>query len=101
MNFEIINNVGRYEIHGDFTGANTDIVATYFNTLLDTYYEVVICLKQVKLIDNNALEILQHITEKAKRRSKILFVLGKENSYVFQEFKKANLINIFKNDYDC
>ncbi|RNC86512.1 MAG: STAS domain-containing protein [Winogradskyella sp.] len=101
MNLEIINNVGTFEIHGDFTGANTDIVESYFNKLLDTYYEVVLCLKQVQQIDSNALKVLQFITAKAKRRSKVLFVLGKENAIVFQELKKANLTKIFKNDYDC
>ncbi|MFI1743395.1 hypothetical protein [Thalassobellus sediminis] len=100
MNFEIINNKGVYEIHGDFTNDHTNKVETYFNNLLDTYYEVVISLKKVKQIDNKALEVMRFISEKAKRRSKVLFVLGKGNKRIRNQFKKANLNTIFKNDYD-
>lgn len=101
MNFEIINNRGTFEIHGDFIDHHTSTVANYFNTLLDTYYEVVICLKQVQRIDQNALNVMQFIAAKAKRRSKVLFVLGTDNVYVRQQFNKANLNTIFRNDYDC
>lgn len=100
MNFEIINNKGVYEIHGDFINDHTNKVETYFNNLLDTYYEVVISLKKVNKIDNKALEVMRFISEKAKRRSKVLFVLGKGNKRIKTEFKKANLNTIFKNDYD-
>ncbi|TGV00666.1 STAS domain-containing protein [Flavivirga rizhaonensis] len=99
MNFEIINNRGVFEIHGDFTNTHTNQVATYFNNLLDKYYEVVICLNQVKRMDDKALNVMQFIAAKAKRRSKTLFVLGKENKRINEQFKTSNLNNIFKNDY--
>lgn len=101
MNFEIINNKGVFEIHGHFTNAYTHQVADFFNNLLDKYYEITICLKQVKRIDNKALNVMQFITAKAKRRSKVLFVLGKDNKRIKSHFESANLINIFKDDYDC
>lgn len=100
MNFEIINNKGVFEIHGDFTKNHTNLVADYFNTLLDRYYEIVICLKQVKHIDNKAMDVMRFISAKAKRRSKVLFVLGKENKNIKRQLKNANLNNIFRNDYD-
>ncbi|WP_303317949.1 STAS domain-containing protein [Flavivirga abyssicola] len=100
MNFKIINNRGVFEIHGDFINEHTNQVATYFNNLLDTYYEVVICLNQVKRMDDTALNVMQFIAAKAKRRSKTLFVLGKENKRINKQFKTSNLNNIFKNDYD-
>lgn len=100
MNFEIINNKGVFEIHGNFTNANTNKVEDYFNTLLDTYYEVVISLKQVTQIDSNALNVMRFIADKAKKRSKVLFVLGKGNERIRKQFSKANLNTIFKNDYD-
>ncbi len=100
MNFEIINNRGIFEIHGDFTNVHANQVANYFNNLLDRYYEIVICLKQVKHIDCAALNVMQFIAAKAKRRSKVLFVLGKDNSCVNKEFRKHDLTNIFRNDYD-
>jgi anti-anti-sigma regulatory factor len=95
MNFKIINNQGTFEIHGDFIDANTHTAALYFNKLLDTYYEIVICLKHVKQIDQNALNVMQFITAKAKRRSKVLFVQGKENICVSKQLK-----NSLKNDYN-
>lgn len=100
MNFQIINNKGTFEIHGDFIDVHAHTTAIYFSTLLDTYYEVVICLKQVKRIDQNALNAIRFIAAKAKRRSKVLFVLGKDNAYVRKQFRKAQLKAIFKNDYD-
>ena len=100
MNFEIVNNRGVFEIHGDFTNAHTNQVANYFNNLLDTYYEIVICLKQVKRMDESALNVLQFIATKAKRRSKVLFILGKNNKSINKQFKAANLNNLFRNDYD-
>ena len=100
MNFEIINNKGVFEIHGHFTNAYTNQVADFFNNLLDKYYEITICLKQVRRIDSKALNVMQFIDAKAKRRSKILFVLGKENKRIKKHFEAANLINIFRNDYD-
>ena len=100
MDFKIINNKGVYEVCGDFTNTNTDVVADYFNNLLDTYYEIVICLNKVSDIDTTALNVMQCIANKAKKRSKILFVLGKENKSIKGIFNKANLINIFRNDYN-
>ncbi len=100
MNFQIINNKGVFEIHGDFTNMHTNQVANYFNNLLDRYYEIVICLKQVKRIDSKALNVMQFISAKAKRRSKILFVLGQENKCISKQFEMANLNNIFRNDYN-
>jgi len=100
MNFEIKNNQGVFEIHGDFINDHANQVETYFNNLLDTYYEVVICLKKVKQVDTKAIKVMQFIATKAKRRSKVLFVLGKENRRIKKQFKKANLNTIFKNDYD-
>ncbi|MEP1487426.1 MAG: STAS domain-containing protein [Algibacter sp.] len=100
MNFQIINNKGVFEVCGDFTNTNTDEVANYFDNLLDTYYEIVICLKKVKQIDESALSVMQCIANKAKKRSKILFVLGKENKSIKGIFNKANLTSIFRNDYN-
>ena len=57
MNLQIFNNQGTFEIHGDFIEAHANIVRTYFSDLLDTYYEIVICLKQVKKIDVTYSEI--------------------------------------------
>ncbi|GAA3612098.1 hypothetical protein Q4Q39_04605 [Flavivirga amylovorans] len=99
MNFKIINNKGVFEIHGHFTNANTNQVADFFNNLLDRYYEIVICLKQVKCIDSKAINVMQFITTKAKRRSKVLFVLGKDNIRIKKQFEEVNLMNIFRNDY--
>ena len=99
MNLEIINNKGVFEIHGYFTKENSTRVAEYFSDLLDTYYEVVICLKKVKSIDLAALHVLQSITKKAEKRSKVLFVLGKENKRIKKAFINSDLVGIFKNEY--
>ncbi|GAA3612077.1 hypothetical protein Q4Q39_04620 [Flavivirga amylovorans] len=100
MNLEIVNNKGVFEIHGDFINEHTNQVATFFNNLLDTYYEIVICLKHVKQIDETAINVMKFISNKAKRRSKILFVLGNENKRIYSQLNKANLIYVFGNDYD-
>ena len=99
MNLQILNNQGTFEIHGDFIEAHANIVKAHFNDLLDTYYEIVICLKQVEKIDNSGLSVMQFIVNKAAKRSKIIFVLGGKNKNIIKKFKKANLSNIFKNDY--
>ncbi|WP_299886034.1 STAS domain-containing protein [uncultured Lacinutrix sp.] len=96
MNFEIINNKGVFEIHGDLTKENTQRTKEFFDTLLDRYYEVVISLKKVRAIDKPALKVLQFISEKAKRRSKTLFVLANENCNIGNLIKK---INLNTNDY--
>ncbi len=99
MDFQIINNKGTFEIHGNLTQENTNTAKDYFNTLLDTYYEIVICLKSVNKIDQSALNVLEFISNKAKKRSKTLFVLGKENQSIKKIIAKAGLNSIFKNDY--
>ncbi len=99
MNLEIKNNQGVYEIHGDFINEQTNQVAIYFNKLLDTYYEVVVCLKHVTKVDETALNVMKFISDKAKRRSKVLFVLGEENLSICEQFKHANLNSLFRKDY--
>lgn len=99
MNFEIKNNKGVFEIHGDFTNTYSNQVANYFSTLLDRYYEIVICLKQVRCMDETALNVMQFISAKAKRRSKVLFVLGEDNENINRQFNKSSLNSIFRNDY--
>ena len=99
MNFEIINNKGVFEIHGHFTNTYANQAANFFNNLLDRYYEITICLKQVKRMDSKALNVMQFLAAKAKRRSKVLFVLGKNNKRIKKQFEKANLNDIFCNDY--
>ena len=99
MNFQIINNKGTFEIHGNLTLENTSYTKDYFNTLLDRYYEIVICLNKVTKLDASALQVLQFISEKAKQRSKTLFVLGKHNEKIKNTIHNANLNSIFRNDY--
>lgn len=99
MDLQIINNKGTFEIHGNLTHENTNYAKDYFNMLLDTYYEVVICLKKVNKIDKPALSVLKFISEKAKKRSKTLFVLGEENKSIKKIIANAGLNSIFKNDY--
>jgi len=57
------------------------------------------CLAKVKKIDKNALEVLQNIYEKAQKRSKILFVLGKDNKEIFKALQSNQLTYIFRDDY--
>jgi len=99
LNFQIINNQGTFEIHGNLTSKNASYTKEYFNTLLDRYYEVVICLNKVTKLDNSALQVLRFISKKAKQRSKILFVLGKNNRKIKSAIQRANLNSIFRNDY--
>lgn len=99
MSFEIRNNKGVFEIHGQLTLENTTYTKDYFNTLLDRYYEVVICLNKVTKMDESALKVLRFVSEKAKRRSKVLFVLGRKNKKIKNILQKANLNSIFRNDY--
>ncbi|WP_459209565.1 STAS domain-containing protein [Aquimarina rhabdastrellae] len=95
----ITNNLGTYEIEGEFTSKNSLLVREKFNYLLDHYEEVVMCLGKVKKIDKSALCVLLDIYSKAKRRSKVLFVLGKKNKYISDMFTKSQMNYIFKNDY--
>lgn len=99
MNINIINNKGVFEIHGSFTKENTPLIKDYFDNLLDTYYEIVICLKGVQEVDVFGLNVMKFITQKGVKRSKIVFVLGKKNKRIIRAFQHENLINIFKNDY--
>jgi len=99
MDFQIINNKGTFEIHGNLTVENTDYARAYFNTLLDTYYEIAICLKKVNKMDNSAISVLEFISNKAKKRSKTLFVLGRENKSIKKIITRAGLNSIFRNDY--
>ena len=100
MSLEIINNKGTFEICGEFTRENKGKVKEYFNDLLDNYYEVVMCLNKIKKIDESAIDVLKFIHNKAAKRSKILFVLGKENKIINKTFKVFNISHIFKNDYN-
>ncbi|OUR94597.1 hypothetical protein A9Q87_02885 [Flavobacteriales bacterium 34_180_T64] len=99
MELQIVNNKGVFEIHGHFVMENSNQVKDYFNTLLDTYYEIVICLKKVKKIDDAALNVMKFISDKATKRCKVLFVLGKENKKIKRKFRRANLNTIFRNEY--
>lgn len=99
MAFQIINNKGTFEVHGNLTLENTSYTKDYFNTLLDRYYEIVICLKKVTKMDESALNVLRFISEKAKKRSKTLFVLGKNNGTIEKAMQNTNLNSIFRNDY--
>ncbi len=96
---QINNKMGTYEIEGDFTVKNSSIVREKFNYLLDHYEEVIMCLSKVTKIDNSALCVLLEIYSKAKRRSKILFVLGKKNQNIKTMFVESQMNYIFKNDY--
>ncbi|WP_103866692.1 hypothetical protein [Aquimarina sp. I32.4] len=99
MKLQIINTSGTYEVIGNFTLDNTELVKEHFNYLLDHYEEVVMSLKKVKEIDKKAIKVLKDISEKANRRSKILFVLGKENSVIAKAFIKNKANYIFREDY--
>ncbi len=99
MDFQIINNKGTFEIHGELTIVQANYFKDYFNALLDQCYEIVICLNSVNRIDNSALSALQFISNKAKKRSKTLFILGKENKSINRIITNAGLNSIFRNDY--
>mgnify|MGYP000033794921 CR=1 FL=1 len=100
MSLEIINNKGTFELAGEFTSENKGEVKEFFNDLLDKYYEVVMCLNKVKKMDESAIDVLKFIHKKARKRSKVLFVLGKKNTLVKKTFKIFNISYIFKNDYN-
>ncbi len=99
MNFQIINNKGTFEVHGNLTFENTNYTKGYFNMLLDRYYEIVICLNKVTKMDESALNVLRFISEKAKKRSKTLFVLGKNNGTIKNVMENTNPNTIFRDDY--
>ncbi len=99
MKLQIINTSGTFEVIGNFTLENTDLVKDHFNYLLDHYEEVVMSLKKVKQIDQKAIKVLKDIYAKANRRSKILFVLGKENNAIAKAFKNNKATHIFREDY--
>lgn len=99
MKLQIINTSGTFEVIGNFTSENTEIVKEKFNYLLDHYEEIVMSLKKVKKMDNKAVKVLKDISAKANRRSKILFVLGKENNVIVHAFTKNNVKHIFREEY--
>jgi len=99
MALEITLQNGAYEISGDFTGINNHKVKAHFNYLLDHYQEVVLCLKKVSKIDKRGIKVLQIIHKKATKRSKTLFVLGKENEYISSLLAQTENLHIFRNDY--
>ena len=100
MSLEIINNKGIFEVSGEFTSENKGKVKEYFNKLLDNYYEVVMCLNKTKIMDESAVDVLKFIHKKAAKRSKVLFVLGKDNRIIKKTFKAFKISYIFKNDYN-
>ena len=99
MKLQIINTAGTFEVIGNFTLENTELVEKHFTYLLDHYEEVVMSLKKVKQIDQKAVKVLKNIYAKANRRSKVLFVLGKENNLISQAFTKNKVNHIFREDY--
>ncbi len=99
MKLYIENKSGTFEVIGNFTSNHTQQVQDQFNYLLDHYEEVVMCLNKVNRIDANALQILDKVYQKACKRSKTLFVLGKENPIVAHALKAHQLTHIFRNDY--
>jgi anti-anti-sigma regulatory factor len=99
MKLQIINSSGTFEVIGNLTLNNSELVKDHFNYLLDHYEEVVMSLKKVKKIDKKAIKVLKEIYAKANRRSKILFVLGKENNVIANAFKKNKADYIFREDY--
>lgn len=99
MKLQIINTSGTFEVIGNFTLDNTELVKDHFNYLLDHYEEVVISLKKVKKMDQKGIKVLKEIYAKANRRSKILFVLGRDNNKIADLFKKNKANYIFREDY--
>ena len=78
MDFQIVNNKGVYEIHGDFTTTNTNEVAFYFSNLLDKYYEIVICLKKVRKFESRHKKIRGFSSAQAAK-IKIILALQRSN----------------------
>lgn len=99
MKLQIINNKGTIEVVGDFTSDNTLVVKDHFNYLLDHYEEVVMSLQKVKSIDTKAIDVLKDIYAKAHKRSKVLFVLGKQNDKIRNAFIRSGIVHVFRNDY--
>ncbi len=99
MNLQIIHTAGRFEVVGNFTLNNTELVKQQFNYLLDNYEEVVMSLRKVEKIDQNGIQVLKDIYAKANKRSKILFVFGKENNVIKKAFKKNKVNYIFRENY--
>ena len=99
MKLEIINNKGVFEIHGDFAHRNVFIVRDYFDYLLNQYYEIVMCLKEVNRIDSLAMAVLKYINTKAQKRGKALIVYGRENEKIKNLINETKSNYIFNNDY--
>jgi len=99
MQLHIENRQGTIAVIGNFTANYSQQVKNHFNYLLDHYEEVIMCVHNVRIIDKNAVQVLQEIYEKATRRSKVLFILGKENTTVAKALENDQLSYIFRNDY--
>ncbi|MFC5048517.1 STAS domain-containing protein [Aquimarina hainanensis] len=99
MKLHISNNLGTYEIIGNFTSKNTHIVKDHFDYLLNHYDEIVISLNKVKIMDVRAIKVLQVIYLKALKRGKVLFVLGKDNFVITSLFDETGMNHIFRDDY--
>jgi len=99
MKLQIQNTLGTYEVIGNFTSDNTQKVKDQFNYLLDHYQEVVLSLDKVNRMDKKAVQVLDYIYHKALKRSKILFVLGKENPVAVQALTTYQRSYIFRHDY--
>lgn len=96
MKLQILNNKGVFEIHGHFIEEHADEVRSYFNNLLDTYYEIVICLKEVQQIDKFGISVLEFILKKSTKRCKTVFVLGEKNKRIRKKFKKQIFTRFLK-----
>ena len=99
MNLQIVQNARKFEVIGDFTLNNTIHVKEHFNYLLDHYDEVVMSLKKVQKIDHKGIQVLKDIYSKANRRSKVLFVFGRDNNIIRKAFEKNKVNYIFKENY--
>ena len=99
MALEIIYRFGTFELQGNFTKENAPVVKEKFNHALDQYAEVIMCLKKVNQIDTSGIEVLKAIYKKADKRSKVLFVLGKDNQCINPVFERTQTTHLFRNDY--
>lgn len=99
MELQILYTQGVFQITGNFTGTKTQNVKTRFNTALNQYEEVILCLEKVTNIDKKAVVVLQEIYNKASKRSKVLFVLGKMNKKIVPIFTETRTSYLFRNDY--
>lgn len=99
MNLQIINNKGTYEISGNLTRPNIEIVQEKFNHLLNHYDEIIMSLDHIEKIDDFGIEILKQLRLKALKRSKILFVLLRSNRQLLSKLKNKKSVYILREDY--